>query len=154
MRRARPLLAFALAIVGAACAPRGPALLYPGPARDPSQIAVIRRPGGGLGLRVLRIDDHNTGGFEWHVAPGPHRIWVELQLFGDAMNVSYKAWMYCPIDFDAVAGGIYRLVSENGQRRQAVDTEVTLGVHVVDAQEEIVGTPGDCSGRRPAFATQ
>ena len=150
IRRA-PLLALSLALAGEACA-RGPALLYPGPERERSQIAVIRRAGG-PGLRVLRIDDRDTGGFEWHVAPGPHRVWVELKLFGEAMNVSFSAWTYCPIDFEAEAGGAYRIVSENDQRRQAVDTEVTLGVHVVDAQDGIVGTPEDCYDRRPAFAT-
>ena len=145
---AAPVSVLALAIVS--CGGGGPVMLYPGPARDRSQIAVIRRSGG-ADIRILRIDESNTRGFEWHVAPGPHRLWVELKQYGEAMNVSFKAWMYCPIDFEAEAGGAYKIISENGQRRAAVDTEVTLGVRMVDASDAIVGTPGSCTDRRPRF---
>src|SRR5262245_15490877 len=135
-RRGRGLL---LAVAAAASC-GAPVLLYPGPARDRSEIAVIRRSSG-ADIRVLRIDDRDTGGFEWHVAPGPHRVWVELKMYGEAANVSFSTWTFCPIDFAAEAGGAYQIVSDNDLRRAAVDTEVTLGVHVVDAREKIVGTP-------------
>ena len=142
-------VASALALAGCAT---GPAVLYEGPPREPSEIAVVRRAGRG-NLRVVRIDDFDTGGFEWHVEPGAHRLWVELKMYGDALNVSYSAWTWCAIDFEAEAGWNYQVVSESGQRRQAVDTEVTLGFRMVDGQGQLVGTPAGCFDRRPAFAS-
>jgi hypothetical protein len=134
-------------LLASACA--GSVELYDGPARDLSELGVIRRKGRG-DLVVFQIDDYETRGFEWHVEPGPHRVWVELKQYGEAMNVSFTAWTYCSIDFEAKAGEAYQVVSENNQRRAAVDTEVTLGVRIVDANDELVGTP-ECTDRRPRF---
>jgi hypothetical protein len=88
--------------------------LYEGPPRERSEIAVLIRPVVG-DLRVLRIDESRAGGYEWHLAPGRHRVWVELVQFGNAMNVEFKAWSYCSLDFEAEAGGSYRILSENDQ---------------------------------------
>jgi len=123
--------------------------LYEGPARDRSQIAVVRRPAYG-GVTVFRIDDYDTRGYEWHVMPGSHRVWIELRQYGDAMNVTYSAWMFCSIDFEAEAGGTYQVLSESGRRTAALDTEVTLGVSMVGADGERVEI-SECTHRRPSF---
>jgi hypothetical protein len=147
-----PIALLGIGALVAGCAPTGPIAVYEGAPRDRSKIAVIHRSGAGAGLTVFRIDDHDTRGFEWHVEPGPHRICVELKQYGEALNVEYKVWAYCPIDFEAEAGGTYRIISQNGQRRAAGDTEVSLGVLLVDAKQAIVGAPVGCDDRRPRFA--
>jgi hypothetical protein len=151
-RATRGGIALLVAIAAAGCAST-PIALYEGPPREQSEIAVIRRSASRADLKVFRVDARDTRGMEWHVAPGPHRVWVELKLYGEAMNVSFTAWTYCSIDFEAEAGGTYRILSENDQRRQAVDTEVTLGVRLVDANDDLVGALSGCYDRRPAFAT-
>lgn len=123
--------------------------LYDGPTQERSEIAVIRRSSGG-DLRVFRIDAQYTRGYEWHVEPGPHRVWAELVQYGTALNVRFKGWTYCSIDFEASAGGDYQVVSENDQQHYASGTEVSLGTRIVDAAGETVGWP-ECSGRRPRF---
>jgi hypothetical protein len=137
------------ALVYAACA--ASPQLYEGPARDRSEIAVLSRQAGGDGdLRVFRIDQTHAGGYEWHLLPGPHRVWVELVQFGSAMNTTFKAWSYCALEFDAEAGGSYRILSENDQEMVGRDTAVTLGVRIVDGAGQLVGSP-TCSDKRPRF---
>ena len=144
----RRIASSAVGVVVAGCS-AAPTALYPGPARDRSEIAVIRRSGT-ADLRVLGIDDVGTRGYEWHVEPGPHRIWVELVQHGTAMNVNFKGWTYCSIDFEADAGGDYRVVSASDQSPAGGgDTAVTLGMQIVDASGQPVAVSSSCSGRRP-----
>jgi hypothetical protein len=112
---------------------------------------VVRRSARSADLTVFRIDDRDTRGYEWHVAPGPHRMWIELVQYGTAMNVRFKGWMYCAIDFEAVAGDTYQVISESAQRVRGGDTDVSLGLRVVDGSGASVGIADGCSGRRPRF---
>jgi hypothetical protein len=78
-------------------------------------------------------------------------VWVELVQYGTAMNVRFKGWTYCAIDLEADAGGTYQVVSENDQRSGAGGTAVTLGTRIVDAGGHTVGSPLECTDRKPRF---
>jgi hypothetical protein len=134
-------------LLASACA--GPVELYEGPTRDRSEVAVIRRKGR-ADLTVFQIDGYPTRGFEWRVEPGPHRVWIQLVQYGTALNVRFKGWSYCSLDFEAKAGDTYQVLSESGQRHVGADTAVTLGARIVDGTGETVGWP-DCSDLPPRF---
>ena len=142
-------LAAALTLLAVGCA-SGPTALYEGAPRDRSRIAVLRRAGSHPDVTVFRIDDTDTRGFEWHMEPGPHRVWVKLLQYGTALNVEFTAWSYCWIDFETRAGDDYQIVSENNQEAAGADTAVTLGTRIVDGRGMTVGEP-ECSGRAPRF---
>src|SRR5262245_28351741 len=141
----RAIAICALLYVACATSPQ----LYEGPPRERSEIAVLSRTTGG-DLRVFRIDQANAGGYEWHLLPGPHRVWVELVQYGTAMSVRFKAWSYCSLDFHAEAGGSYQGLAKNEQHAACIDTAVTLGVRIVDDAGQLVAAPS-CSDKRPHF---
>jgi hypothetical protein len=142
-------VAVASLLAAAGCA-SGPIELYEGGPRDRSEIAVIRRSAARADLTVFRIDSYHTNGHEWHVEPGPHRVWVQLVQYGVAMNVRFKANMFCSLDFDATAGDTYEIASNSDQRFSGVNTEVKFGTWIIDGRGATVAEP-QCYDRPPRF---
>ncbi len=139
-----------LLVTAVACA-GGPTALYPGPELPREAVALLEYGDWGH-VRVLGIDGARTRGTSWLLAPGWHRVWIKAAMGGTAMNVSYQAWTYCTLVFEASAGGAYRVRSENERQfAGAGNASGTLGASVVDALGEVVSVLEGCSGQPPDF---
>jgi len=93
------------AVLALACTT--PTRLYTGPERPVSEIAQLRESYKGR-AQVYAIDQEIVFGSEWHIAPGPHEIWVKSTI--RAMGGTYLALSnYCLLSLEAAAGSVYEV---------------------------------------------
>jgi hypothetical protein len=109
-KRARlPRALAASALAALACA--GSARLYDGPARAPSEIAILEVAG--TGAMVDTIDGENAKGYRFELLPGKHEVRftsrTTVLISGGGGTLWSKLELRCGIEFVAAAGRSYRL---------------------------------------------
>ncbi len=99
------LVALLLAAFGCASVEQ----VYPGPARDPSEIARIASDEG----KLVAVDGRSVFATEIHVLPGRHAVVAEFRVegrdYGKHVRDEYVGKLLCALEFEASAGFEYEV---------------------------------------------
>ncbi|MCP4038730.1 MAG: hypothetical protein GY733_17450, partial [bacterium] len=94
---------FAALVALAGCAVV-PVKTYSGPARDVSEVAVLRDT---ANATVIALDGAPVSASAWSLLPGTHELILRVRIFTDAPNMHYTAWTHCHVYHAAEAGQQY-----------------------------------------------
>jgi len=138
-----------LAAVFAACA-SGPKQLYPGPALERDQVALLQLKNSGA-ANVFAVDGKRTSGASWYLAPGQHLIWARAHAGGGELMLRFRIDGYCLMQLNAAPGSSYTLIPDIEKSATAGSIQVDVGVKILDQTGKVVQVAAPCLGRRPSL---
>jgi hypothetical protein len=138
-----------LAVIIAACSSE-PKQMYPGPALERDQVALLQLEHAGA-ASVFALDGERASGASWYLAPGPHMIWARARAGGGELMLRFKIVGYCLMRLDAAPGGTYTLVPDIHKSATAGSIQVDVGVNIVDQTGKVVQMAAPCLGGRPSL---